>query len=204
MENNTSISLYIGSTFTSEPIKLPIQWWCMQFGVATSVTFLPYEQVLYSLIESDMNANSVYILLVRLVDWLRDTDYSDVITCKKQLEFHYKSLLDFIRQSNKKDQLLVVFTPHEEIQKYNKELTTFIASFYTRISHDIENISYVRYLSLASLTEVYAIDSWYDAHRDKAGHIPMGDNEKKQVQKEFQRYGLSKDQWQVIASCLYV
>src|SRR3982751_4344036 len=66
-------TLAISATFTSEPIRDPLEFWIREVSLDYRVEFAPYNQVFQSLLDPtsllSRNENGVNVLLIRVEDW---------------------------------------------------------------------------------------------------------------------------------------
>ena len=51
-KKDENINIVISSTFTSEPIKDYIIWWCKQFNINCDIKFAKYNQVFQELLDN--------------------------------------------------------------------------------------------------------------------------------------------------------
>jgi FkbH-like protein len=67
--------LVVASTFTAEPILDPLGYWMDELGIASSIEFAPYNQVLQQLLDPASalarNQRGINIILIRIEDWCR-------------------------------------------------------------------------------------------------------------------------------------
>jgi FkbH-like protein len=169
----------IVSTFTSEPLAEPLQFWLRRTGIDCDVEFAGYNQIFQELLDpaSLMRRNRLgaNVVLVRLEDWLRERPASDSLSGDAQ--FLEKTADDFIAALRRAaleshvPWLLLISAPSPEW-----DLSGTRAQIQQRLMEKIvAGLRDVRGLDIATYLEwrdLYCVDVEHDATGDQLGHIP--------------------------------
>lgn len=169
--------MVVCSTFTAEPIKEYIEWWCKLFNIDANIEFAPYNQVFQQLIDEDSlisTNNGFNILLIRFEDWIRDDNSPDTIKCEK-LEKEYRNILQILKNKGMKVPYFVCVFPTSNHLSLSDELINFIERMNSRWIKDLEDVENVYIINFKEVIDIYSISNIFDSLRDRMGHIPFTD-----------------------------
>lgn len=171
-------TLTISATFTAEPIKEYIQWWCKRCGFKVNVEFTGYNQVFQQLLNPHSllsNSEGKKLLLIRFEDWIRNNTDSDVEKCK-ELEKNFVECIEILRNQDKNAFYYVALFPISTHLKYSDVLTNYLEILKLRWKENLEKLETIKLVDFTSLGEHYCIKEIFDPIKDKAGHLPFSDS----------------------------
>ena len=171
--------LRIVSTFTSDPIATPLQFWLDRTGIESSLTLAGYNQVFQELLDPGSsvrrNRRGANVILLRLQDWLRERENSGALEVDTQLltkvaEDFVSCLVQAARASDI-PYLLLICPPSPEWDSGGSRASLqelLLKKVEARLS-GVPNLDVTTYRGLRAL---YPVDVEYDATGDQLGHLP--------------------------------
>lgn len=169
----------IASTFTSEPLADPLQFWLRRTGIDCQVEFAGYNQIFQELLDpaSLMRRNRLgaNVVVVRLEDWLRERTASNWSSADDQ--FLEKIADDFIAalrtaalESHVPYLLLICApSPDWDISGPRAQIQQGLMHRIVAGLHDVRGLDVATYLEWRDL---YCVDVEQDTTGDQLGHIP--------------------------------
>lgn len=168
----------ISANFTSEPILDSLNFWVEFLGIEDcKIDFAPYNQVLQSLLDPvsllSVNQVGVNVLMIRLVDWLRECDDAD----PSQSEILKRTTGDLISAAKKfqtgRVMPLIVFLDSRTV---GNVCGIFDENILNQAEDQIKNLldryNNITVYTWKDLNKLYPVSDWYDAKGDSEGHIP--------------------------------
>jgi FkbH-like protein len=168
------MSVYVVSTFTSEPIQEAIEFWLNELNVSSTIQFGPYSQVFQQLIQpsSVLRQNpGVNVILIRLMDWV--TENGTIANCDVAGELrhvckNFLTSLEKAAQSNASALYSVVVCPSRDTHAFEDcqaEIEQLIAEHCSRVSN-------VTCLLPQDVLSKYSVPDIYDVHSDEFAALP--------------------------------
>lgn len=165
-----AFSIVLSSTFTAEPIGLPLSAWMRWLSQDTQIEFAPYNQIFQQLLDPNSRlasntARDINVLLVRIEDW---AEHGDSVKLAQHAEEFLAAIEQFIARSDAR--LLLCFCPvastaaaafRESCQRVEQSLLARLAGnhqVHLIASHEAES--------------KYPVDRVHDELARRAGQIP--------------------------------
>lgn len=172
MQNN---GIVISASFTSEPLEASLQWWLRQFQISIPIYFAPYNQIHQqcldnqSLFSKNKNEN---IIILRVVDWLRDLEAQNNETVRNALQSNMEILNEALIKRCGTAKLILFLLPYD-IQIFSEEINALVDLFTQELILKVEKIAGISVFSLLNEFSYYQISNIYDYKQDEIGHIPF-------------------------------
>jgi len=175
-EAENVLNITIASTFTANPLCLPLRFWMQTLGIGATVTLAPYAQVMQELLNpqslTSENREGFSSILVRLEDWIRDKLADGSV--EQNLEHMRMVANDFIAavqvlRSRTSASILLYFCPP------SAELPAAYGSLeriQSRLLTQLKSLPGVHCWSHGDLQRLYPVVEFQDSRADRLGHIP--------------------------------
>ena len=167
--------ILIAATFTAEPIQDALAFWMDLLGLRAAIEFAPYDQIYQQLLDPasvfSRNRRGLNVLLYRPEDWLRALPASqadDERHIEQVLGRNADDLLNAMRALTGRAQVPLVVVacpdgPHARARLLDRARE--------RISDTLRELPGVSLIEQSDL-DLYRVDDYYDARRDRLGHVP--------------------------------
>lgn len=166
-------ALSIWGTFTTEPLRVGLEFWARQLGWKLSLQWGPYAQVFQALLAPESvlarQREGLSVLLLRGCDWLRD---SGERASQEQLESLFD---DFMRAfesyvTASPPQTLLVLCPEKEQPGIGLEV---LARQRARLVTFGQSHTVLRVIDASAFHAAYRVDAIHDPRGDEIAHIPF-------------------------------
>jgi FkbH-like protein len=174
--NENALRLVIGANFTVNPIHQVLEYWCNKLGTAYEILYLPYQQIIQSLIDPESlyakNENGINLIFLRLEDCFSNPGLS---------EKNIKSLQIFIADFEKSlaayqkasvAPILITECPSSEKSKVNEEMVSVLRHYRDRLAHIVGKYKNAFFISEDDILGLYPMESYDDEFAYKEGKIP--------------------------------
>ncbi|MCX7921502.1 MAG: HAD-IIIC family phosphatase [Clostridia bacterium] len=171
------LKVAVSATFTAEPVREHLEWWCKQFNVDTMVEFAPYNQVFQQLLESDslISTNTgINLLLVRFEDFIREDNSTDDEKCKS-LEASFEQLVSILQDKAKSVPYFIGTFPISTHLSMSKKVLNFLEDINSRWIRSLQDIDGVYVINFAEAVQLYSVNKIFDEIKDRVGHQPFSD-----------------------------
>ncbi len=174
---NTSTNIVISSTFTAEPLKEQLSWWCEKLNKKAKISFAPYNQVFQELM--DINSltsqnTGLNLIMVRFEDWIRDNKSKDIEKCNL-IRNNFERLIDILKNKEKTAKYIVCIFPVSNHLGLSTEVIDYIKELNNEWHNTVKNIEDVGLLDCTNLAKLYNIRVIFNPITDKVGHMPFSD-----------------------------
>jgi amino acid adenylation domain-containing protein/FkbH-like protein len=179
---SSAFNIAITATFTAEPLEDSLKFWIKEFGLDPKIQFAPYNQVLQQLLDpsSLVSRNTgVNVVLLRLEDWERfyerqEDEAEARATASEKIYRHARELISALKAAVEMSPapfILCVAPSLAEAEPQSPE-----AIFFNRteefIKNELRDLPGV-YVIGDSETSAYRVETFYDPHADRIGHVPF-------------------------------
>jgi FkbH-like protein len=174
----TVLRLAIAATFTAEPLQEALAFCMDELGQPVAIDFAPYNQIFQQLLGPDsvlgQNRQGVNIVLARLDDWLR---FHTGTETHEGLEDHLvrtgDELIASLRAALARWQapLILAFCPSSPLPPADDQMRDVLARAIARVAGALERVDGLCLIGPDDF-RLYPVDAYYDAARDRLGHIP--------------------------------
>jgi amino acid adenylation domain-containing protein/FkbH-like protein len=169
----------IAATFTAEPLRDALEFWCKQLGIEGEIEFAPYNQVFQMLLDprspfANNRAGANFVLL-RLEDWIRDVgDEAPHEERFARLRQHSADLLAAIDTCAGRGgaPLLLCFCPLSAALQAMPGYLPLFDNLQRELLLELRDKPGVHALGTSELQRFYPVVHWEDEHADNVGHIP--------------------------------
>lgn len=164
----------ISANFTSEPIEASLQWWLRQFQITKPIYFAPYNQIHQQCLDNQSlfsKNKGENIVLLRIVDWLRDLEELNQESVRIALLSNLEILNEAFIKRHGSAKLILFVLPYDK-QNFGNEINSLIDSFTHELVSKIEMIAGISVFSLENEFSFYQISNIFDHKQDEIGHIP--------------------------------
>ena len=178
---NSSVKAYrliVVATFTAEPIEDALAYWMEELGVAGTVEFAPYNQVLQQLLDPGsqlgQNRNGCNVVLVRIEDWQRfNTQPPGAESIPGGLEQYAIDLIGAVRTALARSStpLVLAFCPVSARTVGKPLARDEIARIEDQIKSALAGTAGLYMVECGEL-ETGPVSLYDDPERDHLGHIP--------------------------------
>ncbi|TWU34948.1 type I polyketide synthase [Novipirellula artificiosorum] len=163
-----AMTLAVSSTFTAEPICLPLSVWLRELHEPFEIKFSPYGQVLQSLIDPRSvlirDGKGFNVLLIRLQDWTTSSS-AGLADRGRELSHAAKA---FARQSA--SPTLICFCPSSpDIHDSLLERTGTVEQ---QLISDLSSVSGIYVIPSSELMSTYPVGDYFDKTTYRTAHIP--------------------------------
>ncbi|MDV3350927.1 HAD-IIIC family phosphatase [Leptothoe sp. LEGE 181152] len=175
--------LAVAATFTADPLKEILEFWFAQLGLAMEVNLTDYNQVFQQLLNPAslmaQNTQGINLLLIRIEDWIKFQ------TSEEQTEENLNALCRDILKRNSQDLINAIFesvqrssTPHIVVFcPSNPDTSTETRALYNQIEQtiveELSPLNNLYFIPSGTIFSRYPVNDFYDANRDRIGHIPF-------------------------------
>lgn len=169
--------LAICATFTAEPLEPTIRFWCRSLDLELAPSFAPYGQVFQQLLDptSALSANrkGVGLLLLRLVDFLRDQPAgAPAASLERHLrEVHAQLLHALTEHARRASAPLLVALPPSAPWSVPAGLGTVLDELSRALGDHLAGLPPVTLLARSSW-ERYSPGEPFDREQDALAHVP--------------------------------
>ena len=169
-------TIAVAATFTAEPLLEALTFWLETLNLPAQVEFAPYNQIFQELLTPSsllaQNRHGVNILLLRFEDWQRDLgDTDDPIA---QVERNLGDLVAALRTATEQTSTpyLLCLCPESPYIQADPDRAAFSQRMATQLLTDVADIPGLHVIPSTDVA-TYPVADYYDAQRDKLGHIPF-------------------------------
>lgn len=169
-------TLVIAATFTADPLLPILAFWMDELAIPTAIELAPYNQVFQQLLDPfsamAQNRQGVNIILFRLEDWRRELAVET--QPEAVVQRNLQELIQAIQEAGQRSSTpyLVVCCPDSPDALANSDWRTFCQDQKARLRAELGGLAGL-YLVLPEDFNAYPVADYYDAERDRLGHIPF-------------------------------
>ncbi len=171
-------TIAITSTFTAEPVEVPLTFWMKELGIGSEVSFAPFNQVFQQLLDPSSlvlrNCNGINIILLRLTDWARFEENASAADAKEGVERNVRELAGTLHAGTQGLQapMLVCLCPAERKFAADSGWSGFLTRMEQALASELGGIPGVHVITSAQIIASYPVEEYEDQYADKLGHIP--------------------------------
>lgn len=176
-----SQTIVVAATFTADPIQESLAFWMQEFDVPAQIEIAPYNQLFQQLLDPAsqlaQNRHGINIVLVRLQDWLfqREPQAGSETETNQTLQINTRDFVLALKAAvtHSPTPFLVCLcpsTPDAKDQSFRPDLFKSMEGF---LISELDSVDGVYLVTESELLETYPVASFYDAYRDKLGHVPF-------------------------------
>lgn len=171
-------SLVISATFTAELVEPALNFWMNELDLPFSIEFAPYNQVFQQLLDPtslfNQNQNGINVLLFRFEDWWRDQGSELTAELLNSIQQTFQDLIGALTEavSRSSTPFIVCLCPDSPTALSDPDWLTMRHNLTNQLASELGTLSGLYLITEAEL-EVYATADYYDAQRDRLGHIPF-------------------------------
>jgi amino acid adenylation domain-containing protein/FkbH-like protein/thioester reductase-like protein len=175
-ETENLLCIAIASTFTADPLCVPLNFWMQTLGIGATVSLAPYAQVMQELLnpQSLLSANrdGFSILLVRIEDWIRDRlgdrSVGQNIEHMRTVANDFIAAVQSLRSRTSASILLYFCPPSADLPAAYGSLERI----QSRLLTQLKSLPGVHCWSDGDLQRLYPVAEYQDSRADRLGHIP--------------------------------
>ena len=167
--------MVISASFTAEPIEASIQWWLRQFQLSKPIYFAPYNQIFQQSFDSQSlfsKNKGENIILLRIVDWLRELEDHSYDAVQNALLNNLKILEEALTKRHGSAKVVLFLLPYQS-QCFSNEINSLIDQTNQTLIANVEKITGVSVFLLQNDLVHYQIPNIFDSKQDEVGHIPF-------------------------------
>ncbi|MDZ4700272.1 MAG: HAD-IIIC family phosphatase [Rhodothermales bacterium] len=178
---STGAHIALAATFTAEPVAGPLQFWMDQLGLAGSVAFAPYNQVLQHLYAVNGQAVALHVLLVRLEDWMPEAATNAMagndLPLPARLLQNIDECIAAVRRAagQRPTPYLIVLCPPSPAVVALPSLATAIGLAEASIAEQLNTLPNVDVVRSETWVERYKVGDYHNRFADHTAHIPYTD-----------------------------
>lgn len=167
--NPTVIAL--GSSFTAEPLRLPLQHWLSFLGRTAEISVVPYGQMMMHLIDANspwnLNEKGFNVVLLRPSDFVRNSSDPDLL--KDRIE-EFCSSFEYASRHWRAKTLLILVSPEP-----NSITSDGWPALQATLQQRLQANARVKILTDNNIFHEYGCDAPHDSFAEQAAHIPWND-----------------------------
>ena len=172
-------TIAVAATFTAEPIEDSLVFWMKELEIAAEVEFSPYNQIFQQLLDPNsalaQNHQGVNLILLRFEDWQRfigEDNHSDSLA--EQLERNLQDLILGLKTAvgRSSTPYVLCLCPASPQVKASPELMASFQTLEDRLITEVGGLPGLHIVRDQDFT-LYPVTDYYDAQRDRLGHIPF-------------------------------
>lgn len=183
VENKTeqetpALPVNICASFVAEPVLEFMEYWGKEMELNFKVNFAPYNQVFQQLLNpgSLLYGNKgLNILLIRILDWLRDHKEMSVNDQISFLNKNYSELTHIL--TNIREKIFIPFVagivPVYSETGFSKEVIAHINKLNKDLELFIADQPSFQLIDFDKIADLYEITEIYDVKSDELGHMPF-------------------------------
>lgn len=168
--------IVIAATFTADLLKEPIEFWMRRAGLDAEISLSPYAQVMQELLNPasaiNRNRSGFNVVLIRMQDWIRDRNPSQIEENISHVERLGESLATAVSVSRDLTQgpLLLILCPASRTQE--EAYAHAFQAVERRLIDLLKDVPGVQCVSHREVEEIYPVAVVDDPVADRLGHIP--------------------------------
>jgi len=167
--------LTVTATFTAEPLKPFLEFWCGKLGLEMEPVFAPFNQVFQELLDpcSALNANfsGVNILLVRPQDWVESGAFMESEAWAERVRLHTDHFLEVLAGFAPKTPSFIYAAP--ESARLEAPRRAAAEEQRRRIEGAADAMPGLHRIGQEELERLYPVAERYDGYADEAGAVPF-------------------------------
>jgi FkbH-like protein len=167
----TSEPIVVVSSFTSDPVRPPLEYWVDRLGFESPVAIGPYDQIVQHLLDSEsvvrQNSNGFNVVLLRIEDLVRNPSGDLGCLLSEQIEILVHALET--ASSASEAEFITVICPPSTVAK--KRLGTLLNEKESFLS-DVLVSKKMLQVRPAQIEELYPVATREDVYRSELAHIP--------------------------------
>jgi FkbH-like protein len=170
--------LAVAATFTAEPLSEALALCLEEAGQPAAIDFAPYDQIFQQLLDPKsllgQNHQGINIVLVRLDDWRRFDSSTDG---REEVSAHVERTADELIRAvravlaRSTVPLVLAFCPSTLVAVGEEAVRGLLARAGARVARELEGAPGLCLVQPDDFRH-YPVGAWYDAERDRLGHIP--------------------------------
>ncbi|MEK5466403.1 condensation domain-containing protein [Paenibacillus sp. FSL R7-0210] len=171
------VVMTVVSSFESEPVGEPMEFWLDKFQISYKLQFAPYSQVFQQLIDDTgllcRSSQGIGILLLRLEDWIQGMDAKDarleaVLTDNTNRFIQYAS--SFVNKHQSK--VILYLCPASDKVNQVNETKRLIQQSEQKIAVECAKNGNISVLHGDEIAVKYKLSEYNDGLGDEEGHVP--------------------------------
>jgi FkbH-like protein len=181
--DHAALHVAICANFVAEPLEEPLQYWLGEMGVASSISFAPYNQVYQQLLDPSSllakNRNGLNVILVRLEEWCRNPafDQIDETLLKDRASELKRNVQDFLAgvmelRKRHTAPLIVVLCPNSPSISESIPVINTFREVEELMNSELSRISSLEWVPSHTWTSLYPAVRYHDHQGDLLAHIP--------------------------------
>ncbi len=181
--DHAALHVAICANFVAEPLEEPLQYWLGEMGVASSISFAPYNQVYQQLFDPSSllakNRNGLNVILVRLEEWCRNPafDQIDETPLKDRANELKRNVQDFLAavmelRKRHTAPLIVVLCPNSPLISESIQETNTFREMEELMNSELSRINSLEWVSSDAWTSLYPAVDYHDHQGDLLAQIP--------------------------------
>lgn len=176
-------NIIILSSFTSQPIKMVLDFWINKLNLSAKVEFAPYNQILQEFMDKNSltlsNKKGVNILLFRIEDLYQSSQGYSLNALTNSLvvntiENNLQNLLEALVITVKESIIpyIVLLCPSSPNNINNPLIMSFLNRMQALVLEQLKDISNLYLITPQEINNYYPVKDYYDEQANKTGHIP--------------------------------
>jgi FkbH-like protein len=183
MIETTKPTIAITATFTAEPIEEPLAYWMQELEIQSRIEFAPYSQVFQQLLDPlsllSKNDKGINVILIRLEDWWRYKDSSNInvnfsSSEYEKIENNVHDLILALKSAVKHSgtPYIVCLCPASFAVKENPGHSEFFEQMEELMASELNDTEGLYLVTKSELRTTYPVLQYNDPFTDEIGHIP--------------------------------
>jgi FkbH-like protein len=176
-------TIAVSATFTAEPLAEALDFWMQELDTPSQVSVAPYNQVFQQLLAPESllsgNERGINVLLVRLEDWqglAEDETQAGADARRLAEESVERNVGDFasalagaVRRS--RVPYLICLCPASPALLNDPDRAAFFRRMEHALASAVAELKGLYFVSPAEIAELYPVRDYFDAVRNKLGHV---------------------------------
>ena len=177
----TGARIALAATFTAEPVARPLQFWMEQLGLAGSVAFAPYNQVLQQLYAVNGQPTALHVLLIRLEDWMPEAagtaSSEGDLPLPARLVQNIDEFIAAVRRTAGQSQTpyMIVLCPPSLAVHAVPSLASALGLAEASIAEQLNTLPTVDVVRSETWVQRYRVGDYHNRFADHTAHIPYTD-----------------------------
>jgi FkbH-like protein len=174
---STAMTIAVAATFTAEPLEESLNFWIKQLNWLGTAEFAPYNQIFQQLLDPtsllSQNQQGANVILLRFEDWSRDLPREDAST-QAAIERNLDEFIVALQAATARSTspYLLCLCPSSPAAEADPHWRAFTQSWQAKLEAELGGCSNLHWIRSEDLAR-YPVADYYDAQRDRLGHIPF-------------------------------
>jgi FkbH-like protein len=174
-------TIAVTATFTAEPVADSISFWMDELGLASELSFAPYNQVFQQLLDPssllNQNRHGVNVILLRFEDWVRYEQGDAAVPASEsfvKIERNARELIAGLKAAAERSATpyIVCLCPASPSPLEDEERAELFQRTEELVCSSLKDVNGVYVVTGAELAATYPVEERFDTLSDQLGHIP--------------------------------